>query len=170
MNKLTHQRLCEVLELDFQSYTFKWRYQPNVRSQFNGRYAGKLAGVTNGAGGLQIAIDRVRYKAHRLVWFYIHQEWPNGELDHRDNNPYNNHIDNLRIATAAQNGQNKKINKNNKSGYKGVWYCKKRDNYEVKIKLNGKSIYLGRYNTAEEAHKIYCEAAVKYHGEFARVA
>lgn len=37
----------------------------------------------------------------------------------------------------------------------------------AQIKSDGKKVYLGYYNTAEEAHKAYKKAAKLYHGEFA---
>ncbi|ASR76751.1 DNA polymerase [Salmonella phage ST11] len=35
---------------------------------------------------------------------------------------------------------------------------------------NGKTIHIGTYTTEEEAHKAYCEAAIKLHGEFAKLS
>lgn len=88
------------------------------------------------------------------------------QVDHIDGNRLNNIRENLRLASNSQNGKNRRISKLNKSGYKGVY--KVRDKWRVAIKVNYKLIHLGYFNTPEEAHKAYCEAAIKYHGEFAR--
>jgi hypothetical protein len=90
-------------------------------------------------------------------------------VDHKDNNPLNNQRYNLRIATAALNSSNRKINCNNTSGYKGVTYERKRFKYKSAIRVNGSKIHLGYFNTAIEAGKKYNEAAIRYFGDFANL-
>ena len=93
-----------------------------------------------------------------------------GELvDHKDRDGLNNQRSNLRIANRTQNQANRKINCNNKSGYKGVYFCTYNFRYRAQIRYNGKNIRLGRYRTAEEAALAYDKAAKKYFGEFARL-
>lgn len=87
-------------------------------------------------------------------------------VDHIDNDPLNNVRSNLRLATNKDNVRNSRMRENNTSGYKGVFKHHKR--FRAQIKVDNKSIYLGVFDTPEEAHAAYCEAAVKYHGEFAR--
>lgn len=86
------------------------------------------------------------------------------QIDHKDGNPLNNCRDNLRSATNAQNRANSRIRKS-KSGFKGV--VRKCNCWQAQITVNKEKIYLGSFDTPEEAHEAYCEAAVKYHGEFA---
>jgi hypothetical protein len=102
-------------------------------------------------------------KMHRVVTGVADGE----EVDHIDGNGLNNQSHNLRICNRSQNTRNQHIRKNNKSGYKGVCavhYGK----FSAQIMVNRKQIYLGRFETAEEASLAYNEACVKYHGEFAR--
>jgi len=86
--------------------------------------------------------------------------------DHINRNKLNNRRENLRIATQAENLRNRKVQSNNKSGFKGVYYNHRLDRYDAKIKINGRFKYLGRRRTGLEAHALYCEAARKLHGEF----
>lgn len=88
------------------------------------------------------------------------------QVDHKDRNGLNNIRSNLRLSSPAQNQQNQKRHKDNTSGYKGVRFSK--DKWMARISVNGTRIYLGVFDTPELAHKAYCEAAKKYHGEFAR--
>lgn len=90
------------------------------------------------------------------------------EVDHINGNTYDNRRVNLRKCRHFENSRNLKLNKRNKLKIKGVCYDKDRKKYASFISLNGKTIGLGRYDTAEEAHKAYCEASKKYHGEFGR--
>lgn len=88
--------------------------------------------------------------------------------DHRDGNSLNNRRSNLRVATIRQNAQNAKIQKNNKSGFKGVCRdIKCHNRWTARISVNGKYIHLGNFSSPEEAHDAYVEAAQKYFGEFA---
>lgn len=164
-NLITLERLKQVLHLDEETYVFYWKVDLKFKRD-NGRLV-KDAG-TLVSGRIQIAIDKKKYKAHRLVWLWVYGKWPEKHLDHIDGNPLNNNPNNLREATPAQNAWNNKKSSSNTSGYKGVSYCKSRGNYEVKIKSNGKILNLGRFKLPEEAHAAYIEAAKKYHGEFAR--
>lgn len=48
----------------------------------------------------------------------------------------------------------KKIHSHNTSGYRGVSFLKKIKRYSAQIKVNGKNIHLGVYDTAPEAAKV----------------
>ena len=66
----------------------------------------------------------------------------------------------------------KKIYKNNKSGYKGVYECftpSKKGMWKALITKNYVSHKLGYFTTKEEAALAYNKAAVELHGEFARL-
>lgn len=64
--------------------------------------------------------------------------------------------------------QNRKINKNNKLGIKGVCWNKNIQKYHVQIGLNGKVKHIGYFEDLEFAELIAQEARDKYHKEFAR--
>ena len=87
-------------------------------------------------------------------------------VDHINENKRDNRRCNLRMATHAENMRNKGVQSNNKTGYKGVSIHNGTGKYIAMIGLNRKQIYLGLYETAEDAHKAYCEAARRLHGEF----
>lgn len=90
--------------------------------------------------------------------------------DHIHGNGLDNRRSEIRLASASQNMQNRKMQKNNTSGYRGVHRHKKSGKFQATIYVNNKPIYLGTYNTPEKAYAVYCEAAIKYHGEFANVS
>lgn len=112
-------------------------------------------------------------KMHRLIMERIlgRPLAKNEIVDHIDNDSLNNRRDNLRIANQAQNCQNRKRHSNNKSGYKGVYKDKRTKSrpWQARITVAKKTIRLGSFSTAEEAYAAYCEAAIKYFGEFARL-
>lgn len=91
----------------------------------------------------------------------------NKQIDHINGNKLDNRRCNLREATHQQNNFNKPRLKRNTPGFKGVSYRKDIDKYRAYISVNYKQISLGCFDTPEEAHQAYCNAAKKYHGEFA---
>lgn len=88
------------------------------------------------------------------------------QCDHINGDGLDNRRANLRVATHAQNQRNRGRNKNSKSGYVGV--RPRGEKWRASITVNGKSIELGTFDTPEDAHEAYKEAAKKYHGRFAR--
>jgi hypothetical protein len=110
-------------------------------------------------------------KRYRHIWMHrqiLGIEGCDGTfVDHIDGNPLNNRRKNLRIATLTQNNQNVGIRPNNTSGFKGVHFHKLAKKYVASIRNQGKSIHLGFFDTPESAHEAYCQAAIRFHGEFA---
>lgn len=94
-------------------------------------------------------------------------------VDHIDGNGLNNQISNLRYCTKHQNLCNKSFEpKRNTSGFKGAVFVKRMrtaGRWTAQIKFNGKNHFLGCFDTPLECAKAYNEAALKYHGEFARL-
>lgn len=107
--------------------------------------------------------------AHDLVWLYVHGRWPEDQIDHINMIPDDNRLKNLREATNAQNGANRRKHRDNTSGFKGVTWSAERKKWVASIGVNNKSIALGRYAKIEDAVAAYAEAARRYHGDFARL-
>jgi hypothetical protein len=93
-------------------------------------------------------------------------KWPIGEVDHIDTDGGNNVWTNLRESTRRQNASNTRTKSTNTSGFKGVSRTRKR--WMATITVNYRMTYLGTFDTKEEAHEAYVEAAKRLHGEFAR--
>jgi hypothetical protein len=133
---------------------------------------GMRAGADGTRGVVQICINKIMWKAHRLAWAHYYGAWPAGHIDHIDGNPANNAIANLRECTMSQNLANQKKRANNTSGYKGVYrsnYWKHQNKpWTASLRINGKNRFIGRYQTPAEAHVAYKLAAQHHFGEFAR--
>lgn len=86
-------------------------------------------------------------------------------VDHINRNPKDNRKSNLRFVTLAKNAQNISPQKNNTSGYRGVW-CE-HGKWKAAIKVNYKKISLGTYADIKEAARAYNRAAEQYFGEYA---
>lgn len=88
-------------------------------------------------------------------------------VDHIDGNPLNCTRANLRICTHAENMRNRKMAKNNTSGFKGV--KKHGNNWQATIFLAGRKYTIGTFINIEDAAKAYDAKAKELHGNFARI-
>lgn len=88
-------------------------------------------------------------------------------VDHEDGNGLNNRRSNLRIATNQQNTWNGRLRSTNTSGYRGVTYKKASQKWAAQISVEGKRVYLGLFNTPEEAALAFDRAARIHYGEWA---
>lgn len=89
-------------------------------------------------------------------------------IDHIDGDGFNNSRSNLRIATISQNGANRKVGKNSKSGIRGVYWSKKAGKWTAHIKFQSKQTYLGAFDDIEDARKIRNIKGRELFGEFWR--
>ena len=95
---------------------------------------------------------------------------PGEQVDHIDRNTFDDRIENLRLATNAQNGANQGKQKGTcSSKYKGVCWYKRTKKWRAYIKVNGKQIHLGCFTDEMDAASAYDEAAMEYFGDFANL-
>jgi hypothetical protein len=156
------QELRDLLTYIPDTGAFIWR---------EGQRSGRDAGTIEAEGYRTITIHGRQYKAHLLAWYYTTGEWPENQVDHRDNDRANNRWENLRAATNRENQFNKGPNKNNRSGFKGVYLStsNRRRPWKAKISVYGKNVHLGYFDTAEAAQNAYLAMAVQLSGEFASI-
>ena len=87
------------------------------------------------------------------------------QVDHINRNGLDNRRENLRLCSHSQNQINRPQQKNNTSGYKGVYLFKKK--WRACIKIKGKLLYLGYFSDKKEAAETYNKKAKELFGEFA---
>lgn len=86
--------------------------------------------------------------------------------DHINGDSLDNRKSNLRLCTPLQNQMNRRMDKRNKTGFKGVEWRNRYNTFIAKIIINGERKHLGSFKTAEEASEAYKQASLKNHGEF----
>ena len=114
--------------------------------------------------------DKKKIYLHRVI-----MSTPDGYVtDHINGNKLDNRKINLRICTTKQNARNRKLNKDNTSGYKGVsisYKCGSEHEHKWKsiIRVNYRFIYLGTFISKIEAALAYNNAAKRFYGKFANL-
>jgi hypothetical protein len=132
-----------------------------------GAVRGAKLGHINSNGYEVITVSRKIMKTHQIVFVMHHGYMPN-IIDHIDGNRLNNKIENLREVTRSENGYNRKIHKNNKTGYKNVTWISRISAYCVKLNVNKKRMHFGYFDDLELADLVATMAREKYHGKFLR--
>jgi hypothetical protein len=157
MKTLNQNDLKELLDYDPDSGVFTWLVsRSNVRA---GVEAGCVHTDHHGKTYRHIRLFGKLYLAHRLAWLYVHGEFPPDDIDHMDGDGLNNKLDNLRAITHAENGKNKRMHKNNSSGYPGVSWHKRDQKWHAQISINGKKKHIGYFDNIEDAAAAYQSAA-----------
>ena len=157
---ITAEHAGELLRYCPQTGNFTWS-----QDRGGGARVGDIAGTATSTGYRQIRLAGRLYFAHRLAWLLTHGAWPSGVIDHIDGNGMNNRIENLRDVSVAMNQQNqRRAHRSNKSsGLLGAHFDQRTGRWLAKISVANKTINIGRFATAQLAHKAYIEAKGAVH-------
>lgn len=157
-NSITQQRAKEAF--DYKDGELIWIKPSKQKPQL----LGQVAGYTKQTGYKELCIDGTQIMVHRVVYIWHFGEFE-GFLDHKNGDIQDNHIENLRVATRAQNNANVGVRKN-KSGVRNVYWRKDLQKWHVSVRKNKKNHHVGYFQTMEEASNAAKEASIKLHGDF----
>lgn len=147
----THEYLKSVVDYDKETGIFTRKVRTSVRIK-----VGQVCGFVNKCGYVKIKIMAKTFAAHRLAWFWMYGEWPGPEIDHINGVRSDNRIANLSSGTKSKNQQNR-------HNHKGYTYHKRHGKWDARISVNGKMIFIGRYDSEEDARSAYLSAKDKIH-------
>lgn len=141
---------------------------------------GKVALVSDEDYALVAAYQWHAFKIHRR-WYaathqiarkrtYLHrfimQPDQGMEVDHINGDGLDNRRENLRVCTHRDNLRNMHRSIPSRSGYRGVGIAHS-GRFTARCKYEGKMLYFGTFDTAEEAARVRDQEVIKLHGEFA---
>ena len=135
--------------------------------QIRGRRAkvGTSVGCRDSYGYLTVTINRKVYKVHRVIYAMFNDTVPD-IIDHINGDKADNRIENLRPATAQQNGYNRKVNFTSTTQIKNVHLLEGK--WMAQCQANGVRRYLGVYCNIEDAIAAVTKFRDTYHKEFAK--
>jgi len=165
--------LKESVDYDPDTGIFHWKKERPLNHFFSELYckawSSRFGGKELKAGDQGYVYVQLNYhgrkkrvRAHRLAWAFVHGTWPENQIDHINGDRADNRIVNLRVVTNAENGRNRKLSKNNSSGYNGIYKTKRNNSWHVEIHYNKRRIFLGQFEKLEDAVRARKEANLKY--------
>ncbi|WQZ00671.1 HNH homing endonuclease [Xanthomonas phage NP1] len=158
MADLTFEQVDQLLAYDPATGVLTWKVAKAKRIK-----VGDVAGSPESGGYLQVRVHGKKYLAHRLAWLLSTCSWPSKHLDHINGVRDDNRFSNLRECSPAENHQNRGKRSDNSSGIPGVGWRKEKKKWQAYIKLNGKQIFLGYFDTIEEAAAARAAAKARHH-------
>lgn len=158
--KVTREEVNKLLSYDEISGVLMWRISRGNRKF--GEEAGTVTVTHAGKSYRQIIINGKHYLAHRLAWLLLTGEFPAEQIDHIDGDGLNNAAENLRAVSGAENHKNTRKPATNTSGIAGVCWHKRYSKWVAQIRINGRRIHLGYFESFDDAAKARKDADIKY--------
>jgi hypothetical protein len=158
---ITAEQVWALLDYEPSTGVFTRRVRTASRHQVGDRAdfvvtGGRLRGYS------RVSLMSQRFLAHRVAWLYMHGEWPSMEIDHINGDKSDNRIANLRNVSPGINSENRrKPRVDSKTGILGVQAHQGK--WATRVQVSGQSIYIGVFDTPEQAHVAYVEAKRKHH-------
>ena len=114
------------------------------------------------------AINRSRVSMHRLILAATR----NLQVDHINHDGLDNRRSNLRLCTHKENDRNRRLQRNNTSGFKGVSMVLKTGKWEAKVRYRDETgrvfnIVAGYFHDKRQAALAYNRKALEIFGKFA---
>lgn len=141
-----------------------FRRDPRHRLCTASKIIGRTVGGDDGHGYRMCLLLGHRFKVHQVVWLLHTGEFPTSPIDHVNRDRRDNRIENLRLVSDVENQQNLVAST---VASAGTWRSPRSGRFCARLTYRGKKIYLGYFDTVEEANLAYRNAKRKIAGEFA---
>lgn len=156
---LEYREALKLFRYDYETGVLYWRRRNSNRVPKT-----LEAGTQRKSSGyLYVQVHGRFYPVHRVVMLMCYGFYGEGlEVDHINHVRNDNRLVNLRFVTRSENMRNGSISSNNTTGVTGVYFLKDRKKYMAQIGVNRKLMFLGYFETLEEAAAARAEANLKF--------
>ena len=150
-------------------------YQISWRGRVMNTNTGRILKNTFGSHGyLHVGLSKNGKVKTHCIHVMVAQAWVSNPedkkcVDHIDGDKTNNHYENLRPATHAENNRNRSKRANATSKYYGVCFHKKSNKWTAQIQIEGVRKNLGYFTDEKEAAAVFNKAAAEHYVEFAKL-
>ena len=160
MLEIRYEEVAKLFTYDRETGVLYWRIRD--RNTIRHKYvAGSIKGAKDGYR--RVRVNGQSYKEHRIIMVLCFGHIPeNAEIDHINHVRDDNRLCNLRFVTRSENRKNQSVSRKNTTGVTGVYFSKAKKKYRAQIRVNQKAIYLGTFETLEEAAAARAEANLKF--------
>lgn len=162
---ITQKQLKDLLHYNPDTGIFIWMKRPSKKIM-----VGEIAGAKSDRGRMNLSIAKTKYKLHRLAWLYMTGSYPDGEIDHIDQDASNNRFSNLRDVSHQENSRNMRLHRDNTSGVSGACWNKEKRGWDVEIGAKENRTRGGRFKNFDEAvaKRKSLEIEFRYHANHGR--
>jgi len=173
-NQISLEEILELFSYDETGYLI-WNSRPLGfyenpihHKRWNDFHAGQRAGTINSFGYVKVKVFGKQRSVHRIIWFIKTGEWPKGQIDHENGIRHDNRFENFRDVSGLENQRNRKFNKDNNSGFRGVYWNKNEKKWRAFIDTGKHLGYFDKFEDAVEA-RLNAEKEIGYHENHGKV-
>ena len=160
--QITQEQVRHAFDYDPLTGVLKWKNPVHHRV-----WVGKICRSPGKKGYYRVQFVGKLWHVHRIIFLYMKGRFPNSDLDHINGIVNDNRWVNLREATASENRFNSRRYRNNTSGFKGVAWCKQKNKWRGRVKVEGKEYHAGFFDDIHEAVNEVQELRNNLHKNFA---
>lgn len=166
--------LQEAFEIDSSSPSYlRWKSRPQKHFlntlawvRHNALDAGRAVTTISGKRRkhYSVMLNGVRHAVSRIIYKLVHgDEKPGHIVDHINRNSLDNRPENLRLVSMSENSQNRKMQANNSSGFRGVFWRNDAFLWRVSVRVNRRLIGVGHFDNLLDAVSCRRTAAIVPH-------
>lgn len=144
--KMTLEEARKIFDYNPKTGVLRWAVPPK-----GGVHSGSIIKGKCQKGYLRLGYKYKTYRVHRVIWLLVYGEWPKEQIDHINGIKDDNRICNLRAVSNRENHKNMPLRSDNTSGHTGVYWSKRENKWEVRIRSVGKFIFLGYFDDKRKA-------------------